>query len=118
MKIHLLTIEGIEQYGDEWTCAPTVPMDSLSEYGPTFMMPMAGDELELRYPDGRVVAARIVSFGVSVWRDSDDAFYMPTDPAEPALTLTVSNDSSLADLIPGAEVWLSEAKFAPESGAP
>lgn len=118
MQIHLLTIEEMEQDGDEWTLTPTVPLDSLSVYGSTFMMPMAGDALELHYPDGRVVSSRIVSFGVSVWRDSDGAFYMPSDPAEPALTLTISGDSRLADLTPGVEVWLSDAKFAPESDAP
>ncbi len=118
MKDYLLAVEEMERGGDERTLMPMVPLSSLSELGPGFMMPMAGDELELRYPAGRVVSARIVSFGVAVWKASDGAFYMQSDPAELALSLTISSDSSLDNPVAGVEVWLSEAKFAPKPDTP
>lgn len=111
MQIHLVTVEGAEQSGDEWEITPLVPLRSLGQHGPGFMMPMAGDDLELRLPDGNVRTARIASFGVSVWKDSEGNFFMNTDPADPFLSLYITCDSDVGEVPPGTEIWLSDAKF-------
>ena len=112
MRFHLVTVEGAQQFEDMWTIEPLVRLESLSENGPALMMPMADDEIELSLPDGQVVAGHIVSFGMSVWQDSEGNFYTNVDPADPSLTLTIRCDSSLAAVPPGTEIWLPHAKTA------
>ena len=112
MRIHLVTVEGTQRYEDEWTIAPLVRLQTLSEHGPALMMPMAGDAVELRLPDGQVTRGHIVSFGMSVWQDSEGNFFTNMDPSDPSLTLTIRCDAGLAEIPPGTGVWLPNAKTA------
>jgi len=80
MRFHLLTVEATQQFGEEWRIAPSVPLRSLP---PKLMMPMAGEEIGLRLPDGQVVTAVISGFGVGGWKDSEGNLHLSTDPSEP-----------------------------------
>ncbi len=110
MRFHLLTVEGSQQFGETWRITPSVPLRSLLERGPTLMMPMAGEEIELRLPDGHVMPALIASFGVNAWEDSDGNLYSSSDPSDPSLTLTITCSSEVREVPPGTEIWLTNAR--------
>jgi hypothetical protein len=110
MRFHLVTVEGAQQSGETWRIAPSVPLRSLMERGPTLMMPMAGEDIELRLPDGRVMKAKIASFGIDAWKDSEGRLYTNTDPTDPALTLTITCNANVAEVPGGTEIWLPNAR--------
>lgn len=109
MRLHLLTVEGAEQSGEIWILEPTVPLNSLAS---NLMMPMSGDELELLLPDGQHLTAHVASFGVSVWKDSEGNLYTMSDPADPALTLTITCSLDVEAIPAGTEIWLNNARTA------
>lgn len=110
MYYHLLPLEQAEQLGDtdNWRIQPLIPLKDLAK---DMMVPMAGEPLELRLPDGRVVRAQVASFGVEAWRDSSGNLYISTDPSDPSLTLVIALGEDLTDVPPGTEVWPSEATW-------
>jgi len=110
MRFYLMTVEGTQQFGEKWRIAPTVLLRSLVERGPTLMMPMAGEEIELRLPVGRVMTAYISSFGIDSWKDSEGNFYTYSDPSDPSLTLTIRCDSDVEEVPSGTEIWLPNAR--------
>jgi hypothetical protein len=111
MRCYLLTVENSSQLGNRLRVLPPVPAHSLIERAPGLLMPMAGDELELRLPDGRVGHAIVGSFGVELWRSEEGDFYTTSDPSDPVLTLTIAGDLRPKDVPAGTEIWLSEAKY-------
>ena len=117
MRFYLLTVEGTQRVGEIWRIAPAVSLRSLVERGPTLTVPMRGEEIELRLPDGQVRTALIAGFGVDVWKDSEGNLYTNTDPADPALTLTISCDSDVTEVPLGTEIWLPNAKSTSASEA-
>jgi hypothetical protein len=114
MRFHLVTVEGTQQFDETWTIAPLVPLRTLP---PTLIMPMAGDELELRLPDGPILTAIVESFGVDAWQDEEGNFYTNMDPSDPSLTLTIRYDSGVGEIPPGTEIWLSNASSGSGSDA-
>jgi hypothetical protein len=110
MRFHLLTVEGTQRFGDTWRIAPSMHLRSLLERGPTLMMPMSGEEIELRLPDGQVKPALIASFGIDAWTDSDGNLYTRSDRSDPSLTLTISCQSEIGEVPVGTEIWLSNAR--------
>jgi hypothetical protein len=110
MRFYLLTAEEARKSGDTWRIMPDVPLRTLMERGPAVMMPMTGEELELRLLDGQILTAHIVTFGMGVWQDSEGNWRTDRDPSDPALTLTITCDSTVAEIPPGTEVWLPNAK--------
>jgi hypothetical protein len=110
MRFHLVTVDGAQQFGETWVIAPLVTLRSLMERGPTLMMPMAGEEIEFRLPDGQVMKGHIGSFGIDVWKDSDGNLDTDTDPSNPSLTLTITCASDVEDVPVGTEIWLSNAR--------
>jgi hypothetical protein len=113
MRFYLVSVEGIERFGERWQIAPLVRLRSLMERGPGVMMPMAGEEIELRLPDGQVKTAHIASFGIEAWEDGEGNIYTKSVPAEPSLTLTITCGPEVADVPPGTEIWLPNARLAP-----
>lgn len=109
MRVHLVTVESVERFGEQWRIAPLIPLGSLPK---NIMMPMKGDEVELRLPDGGMKSGHIVGFGMGAWKGSDGKFYTNVDPYDPDLTLTITGDADLTELPPGTEIWLPDAKFA------
>jgi hypothetical protein len=112
MRLYLLTVEGTERSGDSLTFAPKVRLRGFGEHVPNLMMPMTGDEVELRLPDGSVKTARIASFGLDVWKDSEGNLYTDMDPSDPYLTLTIAGDDAIGEVPPGTEIWLPDARTA------
>jgi hypothetical protein len=110
-----MTAEGAQQFGQAWRITPTVPLRDLIERGPTLMMPMAGEEVELRLPDGHVMMAHIASFGIDAWKDSEGNLYTNSDPSDPSLTLTITCDADVTDIPSGTEIWLPNAKSQSET---
>jgi len=111
MCFYLLTVESSSQSEFGLQVLPHVSLHSLSEHDPGLLMPMAGDELELRLPDGRVQRALVGHFGIEMWRHEDGHFYTISDPSNPAATLTIAGGFHTEDVPPGTEIWLSEAKY-------
>ena len=108
MQVYLLTVEGIaDSYEGKFRLTPRVLLRSLAS---NIIMPMPDDPLELHLPDGRILQARVVSFGIDAWRDAEGNFFMNTDPANPELSLTVTG-VELPDILLGTEIWLSEPKL-------
>jgi hypothetical protein len=110
MRFYLLTVEEARNSGEVWRIMPDVSLRTLIERGPAVMMPMAGEEVELRLPDGHILAARIATFGLGVWQDSEGNLHTDSDPSDPALTLTITCDSSVSAIPVGTEIWLPNAK--------
>lgn len=117
MRLYLVTVEGTQKFDKTWQIAPLVSLRSLIKRGPNLLMPMAGDEVELELPDGQVVLARVESFGVEAWRDSEGNFHTNMDPSDPYLTLTIACDADLDEIPPGTEIWQSNARPSPASDA-
>jgi hypothetical protein len=72
---------------------------------------MAGNELELCLPDGRVRHAIVGGFGIEGWVSNEGNFHTNSDPSDPVLTLFIAGDLRIKDVPPGTEIWLSEAKY-------
>lgn len=109
MRFYLLTVERcFSSFGTHVQVQPPVPIRNLA---PNMIVPMAGDDLELCLPDGRVIHAPIGHFGIEVWRGEDGHFYTASNPSDPVLTLTIAGGLRPEDVPPGTEIWLREAKY-------
>lgn len=117
MDYHLLTIEELQPLGNAWSVRPRVSLRRFVARGPKLMMPMPGEEVELRLPDGRVTTATIASFGVDVWTDGEGNMYTDSNPAAPMLTLTITGSEEVGAAPAGTEVWLTNARSAPATDA-
>ena len=115
MRFYLLTIEEARKSDEVWRTMPDVPLRTLVERGTGVMMPIAGEEVELRLPDGKILAAHIATLGLGVWQDSEGNLHTDSDPSDPALTLTITCDSSVSEIPAGTEVWLLNAKTVSEA---
>lgn len=112
MQFYLLTVESSSQSGAQVQVLPRVPLQDLIKRSPAGMlMPVNGDKLELRLPNGDVRPAVIESFGVELWRGEDDRFYATSNPSDPVLTLTIAGGLRPEDVPPGTKIWLSEARY-------
>ena len=111
MRFYLLTVEEARKSGEVWRIMPDVSLRALIERGPAVIMPMAGEELELRLPDGQILVAHIATFGLGIWQDSEGNLHTDSDPSDPALTLTITCDSSVSAIPTGTEIWLPGAKM-------
>lgn len=76
-----------------------------SESRPGIKSMKQGDAIELRRPDGSVVKTRLITYGVSVWKQPDGSFLLYGDPQDPEIKLTIH--ASIDDVPPGTEVWLA-----------
>lgn len=110
MRFHLLTVEEAQQFGDKWRIAPSVRLHSMP---PTMLLPLTGEEIELRLPDGRVLTAHVDIFGVDMWEDNEGNLFTTTDPSDVYLTLTITCASDVKEVPPGTAIWLSNARYGP-----
>ena len=83
MHFYLLTVESTSQSGTYLQVLPRVPLQSLIERASGLLMPMAGDKLELRLPDGSVRHALVGSFGIEFWRSQGGRFLHHQRPFRP-----------------------------------
>lgn len=80
-------------------------------------MPMRGDPVELRMPDGTRRPSAIALFGIDGWKKGDH-FYTASNPADPQLTLTIAEQEP-GNLPSMTQVWLPGVESAdsmPEPG--
>lgn len=117
MRFHLLTVEGTHHFGENCQIVPSVLLRGLVERGPKLMVPRAGEEVELVFPDGSITTALIVSFGISAWKDGEGNLYTNSDPADPSVTLTIKRSVDLGEIPPGTEIWLRNARSSVASDA-
>jgi hypothetical protein len=107
MSRYLLTVEGSERFGSELQIRPPVRVKELIERDPDLMIPMPGDALQLRLPDGRTARATVARFGVEAFL-RDGSLHMEGNPSDPELTLTIA-DLESDDLPAATEIWLTES---------
>lgn len=107
MAYHLLTVDHSHAVGGGVQLAPTVRLQRLVEDGPPgSTMPMRGDPVRLRLPDGETRQATILAFGLDGCQ-KDGYFYTASNPQDPQMTLSL-RDLSAVDLPTDTEVWLPE----------
>ena len=106
MPRYLLTVETTERLGADLKVTPPVSVKELIERDPDFPLPLTGDALRLRLPDGRAVGGTVASFGVEAI-ERDGRLYAPGDPSDAALTLTIGA-RDVDDLPAGTEIWLDD----------
>jgi hypothetical protein len=111
MPAYLLTVESAQRVGELVRVLPAVPIRLLIDQQPGMLMPMPGDPLELRLPDGRTRSVPLGVFGVETWTGDDGALYTTSDPADPVLTLRIDGDVQPDEVPAGTEVWLSEPGY-------
>jgi len=110
VAVYLLTVERAERVGGLLRVLPQVPIRELIEREPGIIMPLPGEPLELRLPDGHVRSAPLGVFGVETVEGEDGDFHTVSDPADPVLTLRIGGDLQPADLPAGTEVWLAQPR--------
>jgi len=68
-------------------------------------VPLPGDLLEIRFPDGGENRVQVAAFG---WEglESGGAMYLNTDPTDPKFNLVIAGDLSPIAVPRGSEIWL------------
>lgn len=105
MPSHLLTVQSVHQDGSGLRVLPPVRIRSLIEREPGMAMPMPGDAVQLRLPDGQIRPATVASFGVESWMH-DGELRTSSDPADPVCTLSLAADTDPGDLPAGTQIWV------------
>jgi hypothetical protein len=105
MGTYLLTVQVAEGDSQGLRLSPGIRLSQTKDR-PAISQMMQGAELELRRPDGSTLRTVLVTYGVSVWRGADGALYMPDDPADPEIKLTIADDVPAEQVPAGTEVWL------------
>ena len=98
MPFRLMTIEETRRFGPTVQLLPRILVKDLLGRARNLVVPMAGDPLQLRLPDGRTVGTSVYTFGIEMWQ-VDRTLLTNSDPVDPELTLTVQGDS-LPDEVP------------------
>jgi hypothetical protein len=109
VRFYLLTVESSYQFGALVQVLPRVRLAELAERGRDLLAPQQGDPVELALPGGGTRMATIGSFGIEAWRQ-DGRILTSSDPADPVLTLNLEGTVRPADVPPGTEIWLAEAR--------
>jgi hypothetical protein len=110
MATYLLTVESVQAHGELLQVLPKVPIGSIATREPNLIMPMRGDSLELRLPDGTVQSATVHMFGVEAW-ERDGRLYTTSAPDNPELTLTIAGGLKPEDVPEGTEIWLAHPTY-------
>jgi hypothetical protein len=105
MPTFLLTITAVEADSQGIRLSPGIRLSHTTDR-PAIRHMMQGAALELRRPDGSRQQTCLVTYGVSVLRGDDGAFYMHDDPTDPEIKITLPGDLSPNEIPPGTEVWL------------
>lgn len=105
MATYLLTVQAATGDNEGLRLSPGIRLSSTKDR-PAISQMMQGAKLELRRPDGTSLQTVLITYGVSVWRGEDGAFYMHDDLADPEINLTIAGDSCAEQVPAGTEVWL------------
>jgi hypothetical protein len=110
MPFHLMTVEETHRFGPTLQVLPRIPVKELRERAGNLVVPMAGDPLELRLPEGPMAHASVYTFGIEMW-EVDGRLLTNSNPADPELTLTIQGTTLPEELPLGTEVWLAEPRY-------
>ena len=105
MRYLLVTVESVHSTGFGLQVSPTIKLKQLADRPKSELIPMQGDPLELRAPDGSSRSAVIGGFGIA-GRMEGKHFITRSNPADPEFTLSIGGEVTEADVPPGTEVWL------------
>lgn len=105
METYMLTVKEVDEDSEGLRLSPGIRLSQTKDRTVIGAM-MPGANLELRRPNGSCINTTLVTFGVSVWRGDDGAFYLQDDPANPEIKLTLPADLSRDEIPVGTEVWL------------
>jgi hypothetical protein len=111
MSVYLVTVESAQRMGSVLQVLPRIRLKELVAREPRIMMPMAGDGLRLRFPDGSSRAAVVGLFGVEAW-ESGGGLLTSSAPDDPEITLSLAGDLQPAEVPAGTEVWLADPLYA------
>jgi hypothetical protein len=100
----MVTIEELAESTLGWRVLPPVRMRDLG-YPDGCRVTMPGDVLEVRRPDGSVLAGTVAMWGVDAWQDADGNLVLACDPNDPEVSVTIAGIPA-TDLVPGSEVWI------------
>jgi hypothetical protein len=106
----LVIVERAQRMGSLLQVLPRIPLKELIAREPGIMMPMPGDGLWLRFPDGSNRTAVLGLFGVEAWQ-TDGGLLTSSDPQDPVLTLSIAGDLRPEDVPPGTQVWLTDPQY-------
>lgn len=110
MSTYLVTVESAQRMGTLLQVLPRIPIRELTAREPGLMMPMPGDALWLRFPDGSSRTAVLGLFGIEAWQ-REDGLYTSSDPQDPVLTLSIAGDLQPEEVPAGTQVWLTEPQY-------
>ncbi|WP_141726655.1 hypothetical protein, partial [Actinacidiphila rubida] len=81
MPYYLLTVESSRRSGFGHQVEPTVSIIELASRVNDLDVPLPGDRLLLRLPDGGTWTAPLAQFGIEAWRGDDGKAHSRSDPA-------------------------------------
>jgi len=113
MSTYLVTVERAQRMGSVLQVLPRIRLGELVAREPGIMMPMPGDGLWLRFPDGSSRTAVVGLFGIDAWQTPDGSLLTDSDPRDPVVTLSIAGDLQPADVPAGTQVWLTDPLYAP-----
>ncbi len=114
MSTYLLTVAASELDEHGLRLIPGI-RPSETQDRPAIQQMGSGAPLELRRPDGSRMPTVLVRYGISVFQGDDGKFYIPDDPSDPEIQLTIPGSLSEAEVPPGTEVWLLSQEAAKAS---
>lgn len=106
MHTYLVTVTSAEKWSEGLRVTPGL-FRADSEQRPAIKQMMQGSSIELRRPDGSRLMTRLVTYGISTWRQEDGSLSYHGDPADPEVKLTIA--AGLHDVPAGTQLWLVDA---------
>jgi hypothetical protein len=104
--VKLLAVTEAMETGSILRLLPTVDGMEQKRRHPHMKVPMPGDVVESRLPDGSRRTAVIEVFGLEL-TEVDGELFSATDPSDFQLTLRL-RELKAAEVPPGTEVWIEE----------
>ncbi len=110
MSTYLVTVERAQRMGSVLQVLPRIRLAELATREPDLMMPMPGDGLWLRFPDGSSRTALVGLFGIEAWQ-GPGGLVTSSDPRDPEVTLSIAGDLQPAEVPSGTQVWLTAPRY-------
>jgi hypothetical protein len=100
----MATISDLAKSTHGWRVLPPVRLRDI-DYPDGARVTMRGDALEVRRPDGSVLAGTVGMWGVAAYQDDDGNVVIATDPQDPEVSVTIAGIEP-EELLPGSHVWV------------
>ncbi|HEV2633795.1 MAG TPA: hypothetical protein VGX23_01540 [Actinocrinis sp.] len=106
MPYRLLNVEDAVRTSNGLKVEPGVRLRALLGRIPDEDVPVPGDLLEIRFPDGGEDRAQVAAFGWEGFDAGGGKLYLNTDPSDPRFSLTIAGDLQPTAVPRGSEIWL------------